>query len=97
MPYTAKPDLPELSIVKALLNVPEDSIDFAIERLIDPTVNQIETLHQLKLLADATKARLPSSQPFLVWQKSRSCMAGVELTQTVSAMPWPTIDFFFKG
>jgi hypothetical protein len=64
MPYTAKADFPELSIVKAFLNEPEEGIDLAkvelaIERLIDPTVNQVGTLHQLKLLADATKVRFP--------------------------------------
>lgn len=67
MPYTAKADFPELSIVRAILNQPEDSIDLAkteiaVERLIDPSVSQFGTLHQLDSLADATKARFPQGE-----------------------------------
>jgi regulator of sirC expression with transglutaminase-like and TPR domain len=51
-------------IAKALLSHPEDSIDLAkveiaVERLIDPSINPLETLRQSDRLADATRARFP--------------------------------------
>jgi regulator of sirC expression with transglutaminase-like and TPR domain len=67
MPYTAKADFPELSIAEAILNQPDDSIDLAkveitVERLIDPSVNQLGTLRQLDQLAEAAKARFPQGE-----------------------------------
>lgn len=64
LPFEAKSDFEELSVVRTILAKPEDSIDLAkvevaVERLIDPTVNAPATLHQLDELAAATKARFP--------------------------------------
>jgi regulator of sirC expression with transglutaminase-like and TPR domain len=53
-----------LALIQSMLNQPDDSIDLAkleviVEHMIDPGVNQAETLQQLDALAASTRARFP--------------------------------------
>lgn len=54
----------DLTIIQEILAQPEDRIDLAqvelaVERMIDPSVNEMATLHQLDLLAANARARFP--------------------------------------
>jgi regulator of sirC expression with transglutaminase-like and TPR domain len=53
-----------LAVLHMMLNQPDESIDLAkvevvVEHMIDPEVNQVETLKQLDTLAANTRARFP--------------------------------------
>jgi len=53
-----------LALIQAMLNQPDESIDLAkveviVEHMIDPDVNQAETLRQLDTLAATARARFP--------------------------------------
>lgn len=57
----------DLDIVRAILAQPEDSIDLAqvemaVERIVDPQVNEMATLHQLDVLAANARARFPQGE-----------------------------------
>jgi regulator of sirC expression with transglutaminase-like and TPR domain len=61
--YTASSPA-DLEIIQSILAQPEDRIDLAqveiaIERMIDPQVNEMATLHQLDVLAANVRARFP--------------------------------------
>jgi len=54
----------DLDVLKEILAQPDDRIDLAqveitVERMIDPQVNEMATLHQLDVLAANTRARFP--------------------------------------
>jgi len=56
-----------LALVQSMLNQPEDTIDLAkveviVEHMIDPDVNQADTLRQLDALAASTRARFPQGE-----------------------------------
>jgi len=53
-----------LAILQGILSQPDDSIDLAkaevaIEKMIDPSVNEVDTLKQLDALAASVRGRFP--------------------------------------
>jgi regulator of sirC expression with transglutaminase-like and TPR domain len=63
-PSTSGAPPTDLSIIKDILMLPEDRVDLAqvelaVERIIDPSINEVATLHQIDLLAENARARFP--------------------------------------
>ena len=77
-----------LAILQGILNQPEDSIDLAkaevtIEKMIDPTVNEADTLKQLDALAATVRARFPQGDT-----TDNEIKAGILISTLNDAGPW---------